>query len=71
MIVFPVDPAVTLDVAVVRVPDPSAESTTVMDGDAARLVSVPPLVDFSWACQVCAPRVGVAVAPGPPEALLP
>ena len=42
-----------------------------MEGEEARLVSVPPLVDFSWACQVWAPRVEAAVAPGPEEALLP
>ena len=71
MIVFPVEPASTDEVAVVSVPDPSAELVTVMDGEDARLVRVPPGVDFSWACQVCAPVVAVAVAPGPPEVLLP
>ena len=68
---FPVEVANTDDVGVVSVPDPSGESTTVMDGDDATFVSVPPLVDFSWACQVCAPSADVAVAPGPPEVLLP
>ena len=65
VIVLPVDPANTPVVGVVNVPDPSAEVVTLMDGDDARLVSVPPLVDFSWACQIWAPRDDVAVAPVP------
>jgi hypothetical protein len=44
---------------------------TVIDGDVARLVSVPPLVDFCCACHVCAPVLDVAVAPGPLDAVLP
>src|SRR5206468_9128446 len=47
------------------------EALTVMLGEAARLVRVPPAVDFSWACQLWAPPVEVAVAPGPPEPLAP
>ena len=46
-------------------PDPSA-ALTVMLGEAPRLVSEPADVDFSCACQVCAPVLEVAVAPGPP-----
>ena len=37
-----------------------------MLGEAPRLASEPPAVDFSCACQVCAPVIDVAVAPGPP-----
>src|SRR4051812_10828710 len=37
-----------------------------MLGEAPRLVSEPVEVDFSWACQVCAPVDEVAFAPGPP-----
>ena len=46
-------------------PDPSA-ALTVMLGEAPRLVSEPAEVDFACACQVCAPVLDVAVAPGPP-----
>jgi hypothetical protein len=42
-----------------------------MPGDEARFVSEPFEVDFSCACQVCAPVVAVAVAPGPPPAVEP
>ncbi len=42
-----------------------------MLGEEPRLVSVPPEVDFCCACQVCAPVVEVAVAPGPPPAVEP
>ena len=69
--VLPAEPASTLPVGVVSVPLPSAALVTVIDGDAARLVSVPVLVDISCACQVCAPMVLVAVPPGPPEDLSP
>src|ERR1700683_3094699 len=44
---------------------------TVMPGDLARSVSVPPDVDFSVAVQVAAPTPVVAVAPGPLAALEP
>src|SRR5579863_1532097 len=44
---------------------------TVMTGDFARLVSVPPEVDFSVAVHVAGPTVVVAVAPGPLAALEP
>jgi len=71
VIVLPVEPASTDEVAVVNVPDPFAELVTVMDGEVARLVRMPPLVDFSCPCQVCAPVVVVAVAPGPLDAVLP
>ena len=52
------------------VPLPS-DAFTVMDGDDARLVSVPPDVDFSWACHVCVPVELDAVAPDPPDDLSP
>ena len=42
-----------------------------MLGEEPRLASAPPEVDFSCACQVCAPVVDVAVAPGPPLAVDP
>ena len=42
-----------------------------MLGEEPRLVSEPPDVDFSCACQVWAPVVAVAVAPGPPPAVEP
>src|SRR5438128_476090 len=68
--VFPVELADTFVVGVVRVPVPSAAST-VIDGDEARLVGVPPFVDCSCACHVCPPVVDGAVAPDPPDDLLP
>src|SRR5439155_1699866 len=37
----------------------------------AMFASDPPDVDFSWTCQVCAPVLDVAVAPGPPLAVEP
>ena len=42
-----------------------------MLGDEPRFASEPPDVDFSCACQVCAPLDDVAVAPGPPPAVEP
>ncbi|SRR6266849_10144467 len=42
-----------------------------MLGEEARLASEPADVDFSCACQVCAPVEDVAVAPGPPPAVEP
>ena len=62
---LPVDEALSAEVGVVSVPVPSA-AKTVMLGEEARLTSEPPEVDFSCACQVCAPVVEVAIAPGPP-----
>ena len=50
-------------------PPPSA-AYTVMLGDVAMLVSVPPAVDLACVVQVCAP-VEVAVAPAPPPAVDP
>ena len=44
---------------------------TVITGDLASVVSVPPEVDFSVAVQVAAPTVEVAVAPGPLADLAP
>ena len=46
-------------------------STTLMLGDAARFMSVPPELDFSCACQVWAPAGTGAVAPGPPPLVSP
>ena len=51
MIVLPAELAETVVVSVVKVPEPLA-AKMVMEGEAARFVSVPPEVDFSWACQV-------------------
>jgi hypothetical protein len=42
-----------------------------MPGDEPRFASDPPEVDLSFACQVCAPVLAVAVAPGPPPAVDP
>jgi hypothetical protein len=42
-----------------------------MLGEAPRLASEPADVDFSCACQVCAPVDEVAVAPVPPLLVLP
>ena len=70
VIVFPVDPAETLVVGVVRVPVPFA-ALTVMLGEELRLVRVPPDVDLSWACHVCGPVLDVAVAPDPPPEVTP
>jgi hypothetical protein len=46
--------------------DGAVMSLTVMIGDDARFVNVAPALDFSCACQVCAPAGTGAVAPGPP-----
>ncbi len=46
-------------------------SVTVMTGDLASVVSVPPEVDFSVAVHVAAPTAVVAVAPGPLAAFEP
>ena len=70
MIVRPVWDAETFVVGVVRVPAPSA-ALTVMLGEEARLASEPAEVDFACACQVWAPVLDVAVAPGPPPAVEP
>jgi hypothetical protein len=51
--------------------DGAVVSFTVMLGEDARFVSAPPASDFSCAVQVCAPAVTGAVAPGPPDAVLP
>ena len=66
----PVWLAETTEIEDVVVPAPSA-AYTVIDGDAARFASTPAAVDFSCACQVCAPVVAVAVAPGPPPLVSP
>jgi hypothetical protein len=42
-----------------------------MLGEAPRFANEPADVDFSCACQVCAPVDEVAVAPGPPLPVLP
>jgi hypothetical protein len=70
VIVFPVDAVLTEPVGVVSVPEPSADRTLML-GEEPRLVRVPPEVDFSCACHVCAPADEVAVAPGPPLAVEP
>ena len=57
-------------VPVESVPVPSA-AFTVMLGEDARFVSDPAEVDFSCACQVCAPVLDVAVAPVPPPLVSP
>ncbi len=46
-------------------------SLTVIAGEDARFVSVPPDEDFCCACHVCAAAVTGAVAPGPPPAVEP
>jgi hypothetical protein len=51
--------------------DGAVVSLTVMLGDDARFVSVPPELDFSCACHVCAPAGTGDVAPEPPPAVLP
>jgi hypothetical protein len=51
--------------------DGAVASLTVIEGEAARFVSVPPDEDFSCACQVCAPAETGAVAPEPPPATEP
>src|SRR6266571_8017956 len=68
--VLPVEPLATLAVGVVSVPLPSA-ALTVMLGEEPRFVSEPPEIDFSFACQVCAPVLEVAVTPGPPPLVSP
>ena len=70
VIVRPVCEAETALIDAPIVPAPSA-AYTVMLGDDARFVSVPVLRAFCCACQVCAPVVAVAVAPGPPLPVLP
>src|SRR5262249_52658650 len=69
-IVRPVWLAEALLVPVVSVPDPSAAKTVTL-GDVARLVSVPPDVDFCCAWNVCVPVADPAVAPGPPPLVAP
>ena len=62
---------VPVTLALVKVPkasegaDGAVTSMTVMLGDEARFMSVPPELDFSCACQVCAPAGTGAVAPPP------
>jgi len=51
--------------------DGALGSLTVIAGDEARLVSVPPEEDFSCACHVCAAAVPGAVAPEPPPPVEP
>jgi hypothetical protein len=51
--------------------DGAVVSFTVIAGDEARFVSVPPAEDFSCACHVCAAAVAGAVAPDPPLAVDP
>jgi hypothetical protein len=70
VIVRPVAALFTEPVGVVNVPDPSA-ARTVTFGDAPRFASELAEVDFSCACQVCAPLEEGAVAPGPPLAVEP
>jgi len=70
VIVFAVDEVLTEPVAVVSVPDPSAERTVIL-GDEPRFVRLPPEVDFCCACHACAPADDGAVAPGPPLAVEP
>jgi hypothetical protein len=70
VIVFPVDALLTEPVGVVSVPDPSAESTLML-GEAPRLVSEPPEVDFSLPCHVADPALLGAFAPGPPPLVAP
>ena len=64
VMVLPVEPAEKLVVGVVKVPVPSS-AYTLTEGEEARVVSVAAWVDFSCACQICAPPVDVAVAPSP------
>ena len=68
--VFPEDEAATLDVGVVSVPVPSAALTVTL-GEAPRLVIVLAATERWAPCQVWAPVVAVAVAPGPPPAVEP
>jgi hypothetical protein len=70
VIVFPVELRTTVVVGVVNVPEPSAAFTVTL-GDELRFVRLPPAVDFSCACHVCAPVLDVAAAPGPPPAVEP
>ena len=70
MTVRPVWDAETLAVAAVSVPEPFA-ALTVTEGEAPRFVNTPAAVECCWSCQVCAPVVAVAVAPGPPLAFEP
>src|SRR5712691_12137815 len=51
--------------------DGAVVSSTVMLGDEERFIRVPAELDFSCACQVCAPAGAGAVAPGPPPAVEP
>ena len=70
VIVRPVWLAETTLVPLDSVPVPSA-AFTVMLGDDPRFVNVPLVFERCCACQVCAPVVDVAVAPGPPPAVEP
>ena len=70
MSVFAAEEAATFVVGVVRVPEPSAALTVTL-GEAPRFVIVPVATERCSPCQVCAPVVAVAVAPGPPPAVEP
>ena len=70
-IVWAAEPASTVDVPVVSVPDPSAELFTSTVGDEDSAVSVPLATDFCFAVHVCVPAVVVAVAPEPPPLVAP
>jgi hypothetical protein len=65
----------TIELGVTRETDGAAGVAkvwvTVMTGDLARVVSVPPEVDFSVVIHVAAPTLVDAVAPGPLAALEP
>jgi hypothetical protein len=71
VIEFPTEPARTVEVGVVSVPLPSVEFVTVIDGELASAVRVPPAVDFSVALHVCEPVDDEATAPEPPDAVDP
>src|SRR6476620_11525953 len=68
--VRPVAALLTEPVGVVSVPEPSA-ARTVTVGDEPRFASELADVDFSCACQVCAPLDEGAVAPAPPLPVFP
>ena len=70
MSVLPLEEAATDETDELSVPEPRA-ALTVTDGDEARFVIVLATSERSAACQVAAPVVAVAVAPGPPLPVLP
>ena len=63
------DPASTDVGETNKVPEPSGDPLRLTGGELARLVRVPPEVDFSWVVKIEAPELeGASAAEAPPPA---